>query len=466
MRLAQAGVEVKASAKRRRVAFALKKHKAFITGAYSYPESFHEFLHQQRQAHFAGKREGQLLFSQYMPAPCIQLLKDSSFWETPYQFIHPSGIQLVRGHLPDGYNKLDVSFAHEAQQETVSDDLEDERLDGVDKDECIKSKDHETPNTQEILEKQEADEPDQSEPEEKGKKWKISRRLDDGTVSYIHIKQAIKLLLPREYISRCRQRRHWASKHLPGIAPIDPSHNIIKFGDVALKCFQKGSKRFNIGRVEILQSSNDGFELTSFELRRNAPVRFRCSLYSHSVSENTYNFSREVVITPWRVPSSLIGPVECLSIQISQESTRCIRSQKKNWLNLATSAEVKVAMDLVATQTRRIQLPDLEEGFFEVEDTLERRLCKSTLTYEYKVRFKGYGAAEDMWLPSSSFNRPIHFETTSKYGRKRRHKVEPEENLEQPLCAKRKKDTTSDIEEQTKKEEQTEKHISTKKKPG
>ena len=159
---------------------------------------------------------------------------------------------------------------------------------------------------------QEADESDQSEPEEKGKKWKVSRRLDDGTVSYIHIKQAIKLHLPREYISRYRQRRQWASKHLPGKAPIDPSHNIIKFGDVALKCFQKGAKRFNIGRIEILQPSNNGSELTSFELKRNAPVRFRCSLYTHSVSENTYNVSREVVLTPWKVPSSLIGPVELL----------------------------------------------------------------------------------------------------------------------------------------------------------
>ena len=92
VRLAHAGVEVKASAKRRRVAFALKKHKAFINESNSYPESFHEFLHQQRQAHFAGKREGQSLFSQYMPAPCIQLLKDSGFWETPYQCVHPSGI--------------------------------------------------------------------------------------------------------------------------------------------------------------------------------------------------------------------------------------------------------------------------------------------------------------------------------------------------------------------------------------
>ena len=399
-----------------------------------------------------------------MPAPCIQLLKESGFWETPYQFVHPSGIQLVRGHLPDGYNKLDVSFAHEAQQETVSDDLEDGRLDDVDEDECIKSNDHETPNTEEILEKQEADESDQSEPEEKGKKWRISRILDDGTVSYIHIKQAIKLLLPREYISRCRQRRHWASKHLPGKAPIDPSHNMIKFGDVALKCFQKGSKRFNIGRIEILQSSNDGSELTSFELKTNAPVRFRCSLYTHSVSENTYNVSREVVLTPWRVPSSLIGPVELL-----------VNPDIPGKYSLHPQSEEKLAeLGYICrdesgngssrnTKEEYLQLPELEEGFFEVEDILERRLCKSTLTYEYKVRFKGYGAAEDMWLPSSSFNRPIHFETTSKYGRKRRHKVEPEENLEQPLCAKRKKESTSDIEEQRKKEEQTEKHLSTNK---
>ena len=64
VRLMHAGVEVKASAKRRRVGFALKKYKVFITGSYSYPESFHEFLHQQKQAHFADKREGQWLFPQ------------------------------------------------------------------------------------------------------------------------------------------------------------------------------------------------------------------------------------------------------------------------------------------------------------------------------------------------------------------------------------------------------------------
>ena len=29
----------------------------------------------------------------------------------------------------------------------------------------------------------------------------------------MHVKQAIKILLPREYISRSSQKRHWASKY-------------------------------------------------------------------------------------------------------------------------------------------------------------------------------------------------------------------------------------------------------------
>lgn len=136
------------------------------------------------------------------------------------------------------------------------------------------------------------------------------KETDNGKISYIHIKRAIKLLLPREYIARYRQGRHCASKHLTGKAPIDPKQNIVKSSAVALKCFQKGAKNDNIGQIEILQSSKDGSELESFQLKSNAPVRFRCSLYTHSVADKTYNVSKEVVLTQWKVPSSLIGPVE------------------------------------------------------------------------------------------------------------------------------------------------------------
>lgn len=71
-----------------------------------------------------------------------------------------------------------------------------------------------------------------------------------------------------------------------------------------------------------------------------------------------------------------------------------------------------------------------DDEFYEVEEVIGRRLSKDALCYEYKVRFKGYGSAEDMWLPASFFNRPIQFESTSKFGRKRKHTLDPENVIE------------------------------------
>ena len=45
------------------------------------------------------------------------------------------------------------------------------------------------------------------------------------------------------------------------------------------------------------------------------------------------------------------------------------------------------------------------------------------MMYEFQVRFKGYGPEDDMWLPASSFNRAVSFQTTSHFGRKRLHKT-------------------------------------------
>ena len=37
---------------------------------------------------------------------------------------------------------------------------------------------------------------------------------------------------------------------------------------------------------------------------------------------------------------------------------------------------------------------------------LAQRLRKD-MTYEFQVRFKGYGPEDDMWLPALSFNRTV-----------------------------------------------------------
>lgn len=103
--------------------------------------------------------------------------------------------------------------------------------------------------------------------------------------------------------------------------------------------------------------------------------------------------------------------------------------------------------------------PVLDEGFYEIEDVIERHLCKTTLSYEYKGTFKGYGPEDDMWLPSSYFNRSINFETKSKFGRKRKHTLEPEETLDEPLKAKRSKKERQDQQNDNKRSAQVSKDV-------
>ena len=62
-------------------------------------------------------------------------------------------------------------------------------------------------------------------------KWYIEK---DG--SLIHIKRALKLLIPREFISKERSCRHWVADSLhTSLVPIDSSHDVIQFRDVAIR---------------------------------------------------------------------------------------------------------------------------------------------------------------------------------------------------------------------------------------
>lgn len=100
-------------------------------------------------------------------------------------------------------------------------------------------------------------------------------KMENGKLSYIHISQAIKILLPREYIARCRQKRHWASKFLPGKEPLNPEHDIFVFGNVAVKRVKEGVNCHLIVRVERIEAIKDGAEVLSFKLKDNPPVRLR-----------------------------------------------------------------------------------------------------------------------------------------------------------------------------------------------
>lgn len=78
---------------------------------------------------------------------------------------------------------------------------------------------------------------------------------DNGKLNNMNISQA------DEYIARCHQKRHWASNVLPGKGPLNPEHNTVLSGNVAIK--------------KVL----DGTEILSFKFRDNPRVRVRCSVY-------------------------------------------------------------------------------------------------------------------------------------------------------------------------------------------
>ena len=85
------------------------------------------------------------------------------------------------------------------------------------------------------------------------KKWYISK-LEGEKLSKIHIKKALKLLVPREFISRNRSQRHFSAKYLPGHQAVEPTHNISIFSDVAIKTTLKKRLSFRIAKVASIRS--------------------------------------------------------------------------------------------------------------------------------------------------------------------------------------------------------------------
>ena len=151
----------------------------------------------------------------------------------------------------------------------------------------------------------------EEETEAEGSRWKISKIVSNRT-TYIHIKQALKLVLPREYIACCRQKRHWAAKYLPGKAPVDPKHDIVKFINVALKSIQQGQKVFDIACVEDIQSAKDGSHSTSFKLKGDTTMRCHFSFYQRSSTGDHIHPS--LGLTKWRPSSLILGAVELILV--------------------------------------------------------------------------------------------------------------------------------------------------------
>ena len=416
-RVAAAGVNVKASSKRKKLAFAFKSHETSIKSKHQYPNTYLAFKEQQKQAHREGVKKGQDLFERFMPQSCVNLVKENNCWDTPYTFENPSGLEVMNGKLPENYTKLDLNVSVGSLAEDTQLELNEDH----DEEECENSQEDYTTAHDEILETGE-DELENEMKTKQGKKWMISK-FEDGKLNYIHINQAIKVLLPREYIARCRQKRHWASKFLPGKEPLNPEHDVVLFGDVAITKVSDGKSFYLIGRVERIESTKDGTGVLSFKLKDNPPVRVRCSVYDRR-EDGCYEVGDDIVLTSWRSPRGILGPVQLLPMSGGSSTYSLHETSRTRLEELGHNpyGESSSLPDNDGSEHLE-QQNELEEGFYEVEEVLQRRLNKN-MTYEYRVRFKGYGPEDDMWLPASAFNRSVTFESTSRFGRKQKYKTD------------------------------------------
>ena len=434
-RLGSAGANVKASNKRKNMAFAFKEMKHISN--YKYPEDFTSFRTAQVRAHREGVKHGQALFSKYVPEQCVTLLKETGKWDVPYKFTKPQGFKVVDGDIPKDFNKFSKSFANvtlvDLETLCTGDNEEIESNENDAGEETSSSAANESENQEDNVSEGEEE---TAEGDKGGRAWKVSR-YTDGKLTYLHIKMALKLLLPREYISRCRQKRHWASKYLPGKEPVNPKHDIFKYCDIALKVTQDKKSKYLIGRVEAMESTKDGSEVISFQLKSKASVRIRCSMYCREEND-VYFVPEDVLLSSWKAQSSIVGTVNLQPIPGKRGSYTLHPASKESLLKLGISP-YSVDDSNLENEGESSGSPSspIDDEFYEVEDVIERRLSKDAHCYEYKVRFKGFGPKDDMWLPASFFNRAIHFDSTSKFGRKRKHTVDPENVIEGSKRTKR-----------------------------
>jgi len=194
--------------------------------------------------------------------------------------------------------------------------------------------------------------------------------------------------------------------------------------------------------VEVIESTTDGSEVVSFEKKGKMSGQVRCSLYAED-DNNVYFVSDDVLLTKWRAPSAIISAVDLQPVAESPGKYTLHPESKALLQELGfSSRNANNDKEMLSPSEMMDDLEDATgngEEFYKVEEVLSRRLSKDTLSYEYKVRFKGYGPEDDMWLPSSFFNRPVTFESTSKFGRKRKHTLDPDNAEETPVKRRQKR---------------------------
>ena len=409
------GVKIPATSNRKLSHFQVQKR---YDAPYTYPRTYKEFLVRQRLMHRAGVQQAQEFVQKYLPQEFENTLSVNHCWDLPYTFTKPAGMVVVTDQ-PPSYNKLefvqDLNSLNSVGNEVAMENL----LEESEESDFVKhsTKFDESYDVQEMnfstIDTVESDEDDGCNSETSNSRK--SKGYIERNGSPIHVKKALKLLIPREFISKERSRRHWVADSLhSSLVPIDPSHDVIQFRDVAIR---DSDGYFILHILSII--SEDGRQLVSTSSKCKHTIR---GIIYRDVESNKYGFVSTVFVSRWISVSKVL-----LEVVFESDSNDIAKLSEQSQLDL----ESVLAND-VCSEVGLEEIPDTgdDSKFYEVEQIIDVRLNRQYHSEEYKVRFRGYGSDDDMWIPSSAFREPVQFQTISKRGRVRKHKTKDECEVE------------------------------------
>ena len=388
--LFQQGAKKQNSTNRRRLAHA---KKSVADDDYSYPESYSEFLEEQRKAHSTGVKEGKELFEFYCKEGA-KYLKKKNEWDSPHAKCDVPEKNIFSGNVTDEYaiEKLQI-FKSDILCEaaaTLEKKLKEDDMLSMDRDYEYYGHDYAMPlNENECSDSDEEDDGNSS----MQKRWYVTQ----GQGKYrkeIHIKRAIKILLPREYVSRERSRRHIAANYLPGFQPLQKDHDVQKYRFFLIKLLSG----IHIAKLVFLEDKGKPICSCSSE---SDGVKFRAILYEENES-NTFFCRFPVKVTCWlnikRVISEIyLDKTTDYTYELSENSRKIFREAK-------TNVQIEQDSNLAKCITKSEQ--PLE--YLEIDDILDRKVDFKTQNFIYLVKFKGN--EDKVWIPGQNFLEEVQYQ--------------------------------------------------------
>ncbi len=417
------GIAAVASSNRKKTIYDFNCQENTVVNS-KYPEDYADFQSQQKAAHYAGVKAAQRLVEKFVPE-MKPVLMDSGVWDVPYEYSTPNGCMFIDRHpLPDDYNKLDVSINYAETVENVmsndddddggEDDIESGNVNPKAQDTAIRDAQDDTASgsSEKDMSDSESDDSNAGNPENSAKKaWYLSRKVGDE-ITHIHVSKALKLIIgKREYVSRERSRRHYATKNLPDHQAVNEDHDIHLSEYYAVKM----QDSYNIGKLLVIRKKDGNFVSSTKSGDNDCTLRFAL------LKKEGDHFIITNLVSQWRSTLAVIGHVD-----VSHEDCR-----DGNVFFSATSInKINKVMTEKKSKVKRTNDEKLDADQFEVESIIDSRINPTSQATEYKVRFKGYGPEGDTWLPSSAFNSKMDFQSISARGRKRKHTIQKDESVD------------------------------------